>query len=200
MNIRLQIFLIVLVAFAPFSRADTTNSWFPGALNPKITPALPTSFIIVSANPRAKGTKEMDILDGVIWAPEHTARQFEFGGDGKLNDAKEPLFHVAITPLVMQKPGTDQFTNEKDLEAKLSATGVKKVKTAKTKWGEYPVLNMIFENPRDGATMFVAWVGLNSPDGWTVLVNYRVPQGKGHPTKEELKIWERFLSETKTQK
>lgn len=194
MNICLQICLIVLVAFVPFADANTTNSWFPGALNPRITPALPTNYIIVSANPEAKGTKEMDILDGVIWAPERTARQFEFGGDGKLNGAKDPLFHVAITPLVMQKPGTDQFTNEKDLAAKSSATGLKKVKTAKTEWGEYPVLSMTFENPLDGATMFVAWVGLNSPDGWTVLVNHRIPQAKGHPTNEELKIWERFLN------
>src|SRR5438093_13352018 len=99
MNIRLQICLAALAAFAPFSYADTTNSWFPGALNPKITPALPTNFVIVSASPGAKGTKEMDVLEGVIWAPERTARQFEFGGDGKLNGANEPLFHVAITPL-----------------------------------------------------------------------------------------------------
>ena len=200
MNIRFQIALVVLVAVAPFSYADTTSSWFPGALYAKITPALPTNFIVVSASPEAKGTKAMDILEGVLWASERTARQFEFGGNGKLNGAKEPLFHVAITPLVMQKPGTDQFTNEKDLEAKSAAAGLKKAKVTKTKWGDYPVLSMTFENPLDGATMFVAWVGVNSPDGWTVLINYRVPQGKGHPTKEELEIWKRFLSETKNPK
>jgi hypothetical protein len=199
MNIRFHICSTLLFALTAFSQAAETNSWFPGALDLKIAPALPTNFVVVSANPAAKGTKEMDILDGVIWATESTARQFEFGGNGKLNEAKEPLFHVAVTPLVRQVAGTKQFTNEKDLEAKSKASGLKKVKVAKTKWGSYPVLSMTYENHLDGATMFVAWVGANTPEEWTVLINYRVPQGKGHPTKEELKIWERFLSETKAQ-
>jgi hypothetical protein len=200
MKTRFYIWLLVLIPLATLSRATETNSWFPGALSLKIVPALPTNYTIVSANPAAKGTKEMDILDGVIWAPERTARQFEFGGNGKLNEAKEPLFHIAVTPLVRQNAGTEQFTNEKDLEAKSKASGLKNVRVAKTKWGDYPVLSMRFENPLDGASMFVAWVGANTPEEWTVLINFRVPQGKGHPTKEELKIWERFLSETKAQK
>jgi hypothetical protein len=200
MNIPLHICLFTLIGLTPLSHAAETNSWFPGALNLKISPALPTNYMVVSANPEAKGTKEMDILEGVIWAPERTAHQFEFGGSGKLNEAKEPLFHVTITPLVRQIAGTEQFPNEKDLETKSMVSGLKKVKVAKTKWGNYPVLSMTFENPLDHATMFVAWVGANIPEEWVVLINYRVPQGKGHPTKEELKIWERFLSETKAQK
>jgi hypothetical protein len=59
---------------------------------------------------------------------------------------------------------------------------------------------MTFENPLDGAPMFVAWVGANTPEEWTVLINYRVPHGKGHPTEEEVKTWERFLTETKAHK
>ena len=200
MNIRFHIWLVVLIALAPLSHAAETNSWFPGALSLKLTPALPTNYMVVSANPAAKGTKEMDILDGVIWSPERTAHQFEFGGNGKLNEATEPLFHVAITPLVTQRAGTEQFTNEKALEAKSKAAGLTNVRISKTKWGNYPVLSMTFENPLDGARMFVAWVGANLPEEWTALINYRVPQGKGHPTKEELKVWERFLSETQAQK
>jgi hypothetical protein len=199
MNIRIYTWLVLLIPSASPSHAQT-NSWFPGALNLKIAPALPTNYMIVSANPAAKGTKEMDILDGVIWSTARTAQQFDFGGNGNLNEATEPLFHVAVTPLVMQKAGTEQFNNEKDLEAKSKTAGLKNVKVNKTKWGNYPVLSMTFENPLDGAQMFVAWVGANLPEEWTVLINYRVPQGKGPPTKEELKIWEIFLSETKTQK
>ena len=200
MNIRFHIWLMILSTLGPLSHAAETNSWFPGALSLKMTPALPTNYTVVSANPAAKGTKEMNILDGVIWAPERTARQFEFGGSGKLNEAKEPLFHVAITPLVRQIAGTQQLTNEKDLEAKSKASGLKNVKVGKIKWGSYPVLSMTFENPLDRATMFVAWVGANTPEEWTILINYRVPQGKGSPTKEELRIWDKFLSETKAQK
>jgi hypothetical protein len=52
----------------------------------------------------------------------------------------------------------------------------------------------------DGSPVFVAWIGINSPDGWTILVDYRVPRGEGNPTKEEKKIWEKFLSGTKPHK
>src|SRR3954470_23382414 len=124
MNIRIYTLLVLLIPSASPSHAQT-NSWFPGALNLKIAPALPTNYMIVSANPAAKGTKEMDILDGVIWSTARTAQQFDFGGNGKLNEATEPLFHVAVTPLVMQKAGTEQFTNEKDLEAKSKTAGLK---------------------------------------------------------------------------
>lgn len=200
MKLRLQLCSTILLASTALSQAADSSRWFPGALDLNISPALPTNYVVVSANPAAKDTGEMDILDGVIWAPERTARQFDFGGNGRLNEAKDPLFHVVVTPLVRQLAGTTQFSNEKDLEANSKASGLKKVKTAKTKWGDYPVLSMTFENPLDGATMFVAWVGANTPEEWTVLINYRVPQGKKHPTKEEIRIWETFLRDTKAQK
>jgi hypothetical protein len=134
--------------------------------------------------------------DGVIWAPEKTARQFEFGADRKFSNATEPLFYARLSAEVGQQPGTDIFSNERDIVKNYSAAGLKKVKSSKIKWGNYPVLTLTGERP-DGSPVFVAWIGINSPDGWTILVDYRVPKGKGHPTNEETKIWETFLKETK---
>ena len=201
MNIRSTFCLITLtVLSAGAHAADATNGWFAGMLHPpRVTPALPTNFIVVSASLGTKETKEFDMTDGVIWSLERTARQFEFGADRKFSNAKDPVFYVVLSDQVGQQPGGDTFTNEKNIVANYSTAGLKKVKSAKTKWGAYPVLSLTGERP-DGSPVFVAWIGINSPDGWTVLVDYRVPRGEGHPTKEERKIWESFLSDTKPQK
>jgi hypothetical protein len=200
MNLRHHLCLAILLAFTPFSHAgDATNDWFAGMLHPpKVTPALPANFIVVSASPATKTTKAFDMSDGVFWAPERTARHFEFGADKKLSNAEDPLFFVHLSDSVGQMPGTDKFTIEKDLVANLTSSGTKKVKSSKSKWGDYPVLSVAGERP-DGSPVFVAWVGINSPDGWAMLIDYRVPPQKGHPTVEEKKIWEKFLNETKPQ-
>jgi len=201
MNMRIYICFATLLALSSIAHAaDATNSWFSGMLDPpKVSPALPTNFVAASASPGTKGTKDFDMYDGVIWSQERTVRQFEFGADGKFSNAKDPLFYVVLSDQVGQQPGGDTFTNEKNIVANYSAAGLKKVKSAKTKWGDYPVLSLTGERP-DDSPVFVAWVGINSPDAWTILIDYRVPRGEGHPTKEERKIWERFLSETKPQK
>ena len=201
MKIRYSTALLGIVGIiTTIHAADLKPSWFEGMLHPPaITPAVPTNFIVVSVSPETKTTKEFSMYDGVIWAPERTARQFEFGADRKFSNAKDSLFYIKLSDEVGQNPNTDTFTNEKNIVANFSVAGLKKVKSSKTKWGVYPVLSLTGERP-DGSPVFVAWVGINSPDGWTILIDYRVPQGKGHPTDGERKIWEKFLSETKPQK
>ncbi|HSH93891.1 MAG TPA: hypothetical protein VK968_07080 [Roseimicrobium sp.] len=177
--------------------AETTNAWFAGMLHPpKIKLALPPDFIVVSASPDAKTTKEFDMYMGNIWAVEKTARQFEYGADRKVSNTKDPLFYVVLSDQVAQIPGTDSFVNEANIVRALKAVGAKKMKSTKTKWGKYPVMSVTGERP-DGSPIFSAWIGINSPDGWAILIDYRVPKGPGHPTKEEVKIWETFLKETK---
>lgn len=200
MNIRFITWLLALATFSGMAHAtEATNGWFAGMLTPpKITPALPTNFVVVSASPSTKETKQFNMYEGVIWSVERTAQQYEFGADRKFSNAKDPLFYAVLSEQVAQLPGTGTFNNEKDIVANYSAAGLRKVKSAKTKWGNYPVLSLTGERP-DGSPVFVAWIGINSPDGWTILVDYRVPRGKGHPTNEEKRIWERFLSDTKPQ-
>jgi hypothetical protein len=133
--------------------------------------------------------------EGVVWAPERTARRFEFRADDDFKHAKDPMFYVKLSELVGQVAGTDKLTCEEKAVASLTSSGVKNVKSTKTKWGNYPVF--VLTGDAKGTAMFTAFVGLNSPDGWALVVNYRVPTGKGHPTDEEKKIWERFINESK---
>jgi len=201
MNIRLSLYLLVLLAFAPLAQAaGQTNAWFSGMRNPpKVTLALPTNYIVVSASAETKTTKQFNMEDGVVWAPERTARRFEFGADRKFKNLKDPMFFAALSAEVAQQPGGDTFTNEKNIVANYSGAGLKNVKSTKTKWGSYPVLTLTGDRP-DGSPIFVAWVGINSPEGWTILVDYRLPSGKGHPSDEEKKIWDNFLNQTKAEK
>ena len=67
--------------------------------------------------------------DGVIWAPERTARQFEFGAEHKFEKAKNPMFFVRLSSEVGQFPGRDTFTNEKDIVRNYTAAGLKNVKS-----------------------------------------------------------------------
>jgi hypothetical protein len=201
MKFRLHIPLFALLTTAVLAHAaDSTNAWFAGMLTPpRVIPALPTNFIVVSVSPDAKTSKEFDMYEGNVWAPERTARQFEFRAEKKFSNTQDPMFYVRLSSEVGQHPDSDTFTNEKNIESNSANAGLKKVKSAKTKWGDYPVLSLTGERP-DGSPVFVAWLGINSRDGWTVLIDYRVPKGKGHPTKEERRIWERFLNDTKPAK
>jgi hypothetical protein len=202
MNIRSHLFLLALFATALASRAaDVTNLWFAGMLHPpRVSLALPASFIVTSASPRGKSSQpDFNMYEGNIWAPERTARQFEHSAEHKFSNAKDPMFFVHLSSDVAQIPGKDSFTNEKELETTFTGLGMQKVKSKKLKWGDYPVLSLTGERP-NGSPVYVAWIGINSPDGWTILVDYRVPKGKNHPTRDERKIWDTFLSETKMMK
>src|SRR5262249_7111544 len=108
--------LLVLLATTLMAQAsDTTNNWFAGMLTPvRVIPALPTNFIVVSASPDAKTSKEFDMNEGNVWAPERTARQFEFNAEKKFSNTKDPMFYVHLSSEVGQEPGRDTFTNEKN--------------------------------------------------------------------------------------
>ncbi len=162
---------------------------------PPLVPALPSNFILASASEHTD-PGEYDMYDGVLWAPERTARQYEFQAETNLKRAKDPLFWVRLSSSVGHKPGTDQFSHEESMDAAFAKVGVKNYKKAKHKWGPYPVLSVSGERP-NGSTFFSAWIGTHLPGGWAILVDYRTPQGRGHPTAEERRIWEDFLKKTK---
>lgn len=197
MNQLLRIALFALGALSLARANQTTQPWFAGMTTPpKVNIALPADFIVVSASPDARTTKAFDMYNGNIWAPPVTAKQFEYGASTKLNETQTPLFFVHLSEEVGQQPGTDTFNNERNLDSNYRAAGLKNVKSAKTKWGPYPVLSLTGDRP-DGVPFFIAWIGINSPEGWAIVIDYRVPRGKGHPTDEERQIWNRLLSETR---
>jgi hypothetical protein len=83
-KMRIQLVVVTLVIFAVSAAhaADRKPSWFDGMYRqPAITLAVPAKYIIVSLSPETKKTKVFHMDDGVLWAPERTARHFEFRAD-----------------------------------------------------------------------------------------------------------------------
>ena len=195
MNIRLTLLLCALFASALISRADDslTNQWFAGMLNPpEIVPVLPTNFIVVSASPESRSIKKFNMSDGNIWAPERTARQFEFGVETRFSKAQDPMFLVRLSTQVAQYPGKGKFTIEKDLARNVDSLGLKDAKTKKSKWGKYPVLRPDRRAPQRHA-------GLHRLD-WNQFARTAGPSSsiiaclsaRDIPQPKEQQIWGRF--------
>jgi len=172
---------------------EMTHPWFPGMVTPpRVTLALPKTFTVVSFSP----DDEWNMTDGVIWADKETAAPYEKGRKKKMDDLKAPLFYVRLSSSIAQIGKTNQFTHEKEMEQGLAKSGIKNVKLRKLAWGDYPLLELTGTRP-DGSVVRIVWVGLNTPGGWTLMIDYRLPIGEGHPSKEELAIWNDFIEKTK---
>ncbi|MDB6054509.1 MAG: hypothetical protein JWN25_2032 [Verrucomicrobiales bacterium] len=191
---------IIILAFTPRSlAAGPTNYWFQGMLNPPaIIPALPTNFLAAVASP-PEMKKDFDINEGIVWVARGSTMDFEYSADRQFAHSRIPLFYILLSKTVLQIVGTDKFNNEVNMEASLTRAGMKQVKTARTKWGSYPVLLLTGERP-DGSNINIAWVGLNTPRGETLAIDYQHGHGAGHPTKEERAIWDTFVKQTKSRK
>lgn len=184
--------LSLVLALSAATAADPVSEWFPGMNRPpKVVPALPEGYGIVPyPSPAGKG---FDLKEGVFWTGGETLKQF---GEGTFTNPKDAYFYVRISTNVKQEPGTDDFSGEADLVANFTKAGHKNVKSSKLRWGKYPVLSLTGEKA-DKSEFFFAWIGVNSPDGWAIVADFRTPRGEGHPTKAEREIWETFLSKTK---
>jgi hypothetical protein len=169
----------------------TSHPWFRGMLNPpRVNLALPADFTCVSYSPKG----DWNMHDGVIWSDPATARAFERRRQKDLSRIDKPLIYARLSAEVAHKPGTDTFTNEQ-IDQQMRAIGFRDVNKQKLRWGPYPVLAVTGTRP-DGTPFYAAWVGTNTPEGWTIMLDYRVPRGAGHPTAAESDIWNRLMRET----
>jgi hypothetical protein len=152
--------------------------------------ALPKDFVVLPLHDDVP-----DLDGGLLWGERSVLEKFK--ADPKLDARKlaGPVFVVTISSGVMQS-GRDKFTVEDVLKEQLKAGGVKDVVVKKTKWGEFPVLH--FRGVRtDGRVATGAWVGFNSPDGFTMFFDFRSRSADGKIPKEDEKIWDTFLMKTK---
>jgi hypothetical protein len=74
--------------------------------------------------------------------------------------------------------------------------GAKDVVVKKAKWGEFPVLHFRAVRP-DGSAFMGAFVGLNTAENFTLFFDFRSRFVDGKVSKDDEKIWETFLSNTK---
>jgi hypothetical protein len=155
-----------------------------------VSVALPKNFVVMPIHDDVP-----DLDGGLLWGEQSVLEKFK--GDPKLDARKltGPVFVVTISDGVIQT-GRDTFNVEGSIKQQLNGVGVKDVAIKKTKWGEFPVLH--FRGVRsDGRVSHGAWVGFNSPDGFTMFFDFRSPSSDGKMPEEDEKVWETFLTKTK---
>jgi hypothetical protein len=158
---------------------------------PPLDVSLPHGFTVVSLNRQG----EWNMYDGVLWGPADVAEALTSRKVTDLRHITKPLFWVHLSSEVAQNPGTDTFTNEPDVETVMANLGLRDVKKRKDHWGSYPVLSVTGIRA-DGLPFHIAWIGLNTPDGWTLAVDYRVPAAGNVTDDNTAGIWRSFLEDT----
>lgn len=136
------------------------------------------------------------MYSGVIWSEPGTAEPFAHGKTADLSRIAKPLFWVHLSSEVGQNPGTDTFSNEAGLKEAMVDFGFHDVDILKYQWGAYPVLSATGTRP-NGSPFFVAWVGINTPEGWALIIDYRVPRSEDYSPKDAAAIWRNFLEHTR---
>lgn len=169
---------------------------FPETPSPEVMYLFPEFLIIPAIEPalpaKYKAAHSRDPFDPrVYWGTGNGLNTYLLTGF-PIKDC--PVFSVRISENTLQCE-LNEAGVRKLIDEKFPALGLKNIGTRFLNWGQYPVVAM--ENRFDSMVVYSAWVGLNEPTGETLLINYLFPNGRGHPTAKEIKIWETFLNETK---
>lgn len=154
----------------------------PNLLKPlAVEPGIPEDFVALSP------TGILDPCDWIYWGPKDVLEAY-FKNPSSL---EAPILRVKLSANVVQT-GPNSFSDEAFLDS------LKKEDPNacfETKWGDYPVCAI--KARIEGNLIFMAWVGLNDPEaGWTLLFNLVCSDEKGHPNKQDRKLWENLLIKT----
>lgn len=148
-----------------------------------IEPGIPEDFVALSP----KGA--LDLYDWTYWGPEDVLKAY-FENPASL---KSPIIRVKLSSNTAQT-GPHSFNGGNDewlLKMKKEDPAFASIET---KWGAYPILAV--RTKIEDKLIFMAWVGLNDPSGWTLMLNLVYPEKKGHPTKKDRQLWESLLMKT----
>lgn len=77
--------------------------------------------------------------------------------------------------------------------------GLTNSKVHKRKWGVYPALVWTAARP-NGSVVHTMWVGLNTLDGWVLLIDYRMPYKTKTDRALGERVWSHFLQKTRYNK
>lgn len=130
-----------------------------------------------------------------MWCSPATGKKYERAKTATFKDLDAPLFWVRLSSEVGQVSTTDRFTCEADLKKMSKAMSLRDVEITKKKWGPYPLLIWTGKRP-DGSSFHSMWIGLNTPDGWTILVDYRMPQKAEGGGAVYEQVWRDFVDGT----
>lgn len=152
---------------------------------PAIEFDLPGNFVM-----RSRG-ETPNLEEGVFWGEAGTLKSY-FKGKRPL---KSSIIAVKHSPTVTQT-GPNDFEGDKGFHRELKRLGGRKLTIKKYRWGNYPVLS-IYGMSHGGTRFRLAWIGLNDPDGKTILLSFLCPDEKNKPTDEELALWQNLLENSK---
>lgn len=146
-----------------------------------IEPAIPEHF--VAASPSG----ELDLNEWIYWGPKDVLEKY-FENPNSLD---QPLIRIKMT-VNRAQTGPDNFTGTDD---DIKEFKVKLHSSENLKWGNYPVHAI-------KGTMFhkvicVAWIGLNYPQGETLLCNLVYPPQQSQPKKKDYQLWNTFIRKSK---
>lgn len=159
---------------------------FPGFLCPlAIEPCIPEDFVALT-----RGVP--DFYDWVYWGPRKVLEAYF-----RDNDSLEvPILRLKISPTVAQT-GPSSFNGEDGAEFAnhWRAASPAGLVFSERHWGDYPVFAITTE--REGCVKFLAFVGLNDPEGeGTLIFELVYPDRAGHPNEKDREFWENFLAKT----
>ncbi|MBS0654392.1 MAG: hypothetical protein JSR46_01320 [Verrucomicrobia bacterium] len=148
-----------------------------------IDPAIPNDFVAMSPN------GNVDVYNWVYWGPKDVLETYF-----KTDSLKSPVLRVKLSTNTRQT-GANSFSDDAKVD-EMKKNGPAGFLSSKMMWGDYPVHAL--QTTVMDQTIYMAWVGLNDPQaGWTLMFNLVYPQEEGHPDKQDLALWENFLSGTK---
>jgi hypothetical protein len=147
--------------------------------------AIPKKFVMES-----RSKKDPNLEEGVFWGESETLKRYI---EGK-KPIESSIIFVKLSNSVTQRDGCD-FDMDFQMQREWRCLGGREVHIRKIFWGPYPV---VFAETlsQGGVYFFVAWVGLNQPDGRTLMFTFLTPDYKNRPTSKELGLWYHFLLNT----
>lgn len=152
----------------------------PSPLN--IEPAIPANFVALS--PSGK----LDINEWTFWGPEDVVNIYLKNA----HDLSKPIIGLkigTITQKEIENPNRAEFIKN------LANLGVSNFRDVSVRWGNYPVYAVAGDVADQ--SIFIAWVGLNDPEGRTIKFQLLYPEKNRRPGPEDAKLWEDFLNNTK---
>lgn len=147
-----------------------------------VEPALPPSFVARSKS------GELDGYDWIYWGNEEALKAY-FDDPATL---KEPLIRVSLATT-----SQDEITkpDEKAFRESFNQMGFTEFTGKKFIWGCFP--GYATAASCNDLAMHIAWVGLNTTEGWTMKFQLVYAEGKNKPSEADLALWDQFLHQTK---
>lgn len=132
-----------------------------------------------------------DLHEGIYWGQKGVIKNFK---DEKAVECC--IIKARMSTSVKQKGKTNEFEMDPQMAHEWRKLGGRELRIRKLNWGPFPVLCAECVS-LGGTHYYMAWVGLNEPDGKTLMFTLLAPDRKNIPTSLELAIWYHFLHNSK---